>query len=200
MRPYDVMVTGMGGQGVVTCGRILATAAASSGWRIGGSEKRGGAQRGGAAEVLVRCIPSQGLPTQAFSAQMPPGGLDLLIGLEPIEALRRASLVSEKSLVLLDTTPVDPVLRRHTALQLPTLLEIRTILEATGARVVPLDLVKLARERWNKPVLANLMALGYLCASGSFWLQEAEVLEAARTVLGDKPTALAAFETGKALY
>lgn len=200
MRPYDIMVTGMGGQGVVTCGRILAAAAASAGWRIGGSEKRGGAQRGGAAEILVRCLPSQGLPTQAFSAQMPPGGLDLLIGLEPIETLRRANLVSERSLVLLDTTPVDPILRRHTTLRLPTLTEIIATLEATGARVVPLDLVKLARERWNKPVLANLVALGYLCASGSLWLQEAEVLEAARTVLGDQITVLTSFEAGKTLY
>lgn len=197
--PYNLMVTGMGGQGIVTCGHVLATAAASAGWRVGGSEKRGGAQRGGAAEVLVRCLPAGGLEAHAFSSWVPAGELDVLIGLEPIEALRRAPYVSKRTLVVLDTTPVDPVLRRHSGLELPEFWELQEGLESTGARVVPLDLVKTAKERWRKPALANLLALGWLVATGGLPFEEEQVRTAIRTVLGEKETNDLAFEAGMAL-
>jgi indolepyruvate ferredoxin oxidoreductase beta subunit len=197
--PHNLMVTGMGGQGVVTCGHVLAAAAAAAGWRVGGSEKRGGAQRGGAAEVVVRCLPAQGLAPHAYGAGVPAGELDVLIGLEPIEALRRAPFASKRTLVVLDTTPVDPVLRRHGDLALPTLFEIRAGLEATGARVVALDLVETAKARWGKPALANLLALGWLAANDGLPFEEILVRDAIRAVLGDRATNDPVFTAGGAL-
>ena len=58
---FNVVVTGMGGQGCVSLGKAIAMAAAAAGWQVAGSEKRGGAQRGGAAEVMLRLTHASGI-------------------------------------------------------------------------------------------------------------------------------------------
>lgn len=197
--PFNVVITGMGGQGVLTLGRTLASAAAAAGWRVTGSEKRGGAQRGGAAEVILRLSPPGGPPEAALAAGVPPGELDLLVGLEPLEAWRRVALTSARTLVLLDTTPVEPALARHTGYRTPPFDAIRAGVAGAGARVVALDLMADARTRWGQAVLGNLVALGWLAASGALPFGGAGLRAAAETALGAKGMNEDAWAHGEAL-
>ena len=197
--PFNVVITGMGGQGVLTLGRALASAAAAAGWRVTGSEKRGGAQRGGAAEVVLRLIPPDGPPESALSAAVPPGELDLLVGLEPVEAWRRVPLTSGRTLVLLDTTPIEPALARHTGYRTPPFAEVATGVAGAGARVVAIDLMAAARGRWGHGVLGNLVALGWLAASGALPFGGAGLKAAATAALGAKGMHEGAWAHGVAL-
>lgn len=195
----NVLVTGMGGQGCVTFGRVLATAAARAGWRVAGSEKRGGAQRGGAAEVMLRLIPPDGPSEQELAAVIPPGQLDLLVGLEPLEAWRRVALTSARTLAVVDTTPVEPALSRGFGYEVPTLGTILTGVASGGARVVPLPLAATARERWGKEAMANVLALAWLAEHGHLPFDAAHAREAAAEVLGRRPDTQAAWAAGGAL-
>ncbi len=197
--PFNVVITGMGGQGVLTLGRTVATAAAAAGWRVTGSEKRGGAQRGGAAEVVLRLIPPGGPAESALSPAVPPGELDLLVGLEPIEAWRRVALTSARTLVLLDTTPVEPALARHSGYRTPPFEEVRAGVASAGARVVALDLMADAKARWGQAVLGNLVALGWLAAAGALPFGGAGLRTAAAAALGAKGMHEAAWAHGEAL-
>ena len=196
---FDLAITGMGGQGCVACGKVLSTAAASAGWRVAGSELRGGAQRGGAAEVQLRFLPQGGPGPEAVAAQVPPGGLDLLVGLEPLEAWRRVGLTSAKTLVVVDTTPVEPALARGYNYTVPPFDTILAGVAGTGARVVALDLAATAKARWHKEAMANIVALGWLAEHGALPFAPETVRAAARGVLGDRPDLAEAWEAGAAL-
>ena len=197
--PFNVLVTGMGGQGCVTFGRVLASAAARAGWRVAGSEKRGGAQRGGAAEVMLRLIPPQGLGEGAYAGVIPPGQLDLLVGLEPLEAWRRVSLTSARTLAVVDITPVMPALGRGYGYVLPPRSEILAGIAAAGARVVALDLSATAKAGWGKEAMANVLALAWLAENGALPFAVEPIRAAANEILGERPEVLTAWSTGAAL-
>jgi indolepyruvate ferredoxin oxidoreductase beta subunit len=184
---FNVLVTGMGGQGCVTFGRVLATAASQAGWRVAGSEKRGGAQRGGAAEVMLRLLPPDGLPDAAYAAVIPPGQLDLLVALEPLEAWRRVGLTSARTLALVDATPIEPALSRGLGFKVPPLGEILQGVAAGGARVTVLEMAQTAKARWGKEAIANLLALAWLAEGGHLPFAGSYVRSAVTAVLGDRP-------------
>ncbi len=79
----DVILSGVGGQGVLSIAAIIARAAVSSGLTVRQSDVHGMAQRGGA--VLAHLRLSDG---NIASDLVPRGGADLVLSMEPLESLR----------------------------------------------------------------------------------------------------------------
>ncbi|SDB93246.1 indolepyruvate ferredoxin oxidoreductase beta subunit [Raineyella antarctica] len=79
---WNVLLVGVGGQGVVLASDILAAAALEAGWDVKKSEIHGMSQRGGSVFSHVRFGPIVHSPT------IPRGEVDVLASLERIEALR----------------------------------------------------------------------------------------------------------------
>lgn len=86
---FDAVVTGVGGQGVLTLTRILAEAALREGWTVKQGEIHGMSQREGAVRATLRIARGP-----LFGDQVPRGGAALLVGLEPVEALRNLPFLS----------------------------------------------------------------------------------------------------------
>jgi indolepyruvate ferredoxin oxidoreductase beta subunit len=82
----DVILAGVGGQGVLSIAAIIARAAVSEGLAVRQSEVHGMAQRGGA--VLAHLRMSNGA---IASDLVPRGGADVIISMEPLESLRYAA-------------------------------------------------------------------------------------------------------------
>ncbi|GAB1481397.1 indolepyruvate oxidoreductase subunit beta [Treponema sp.] len=82
----DVILAGVGGQGVLSIAAIITRSAVSAGLQVRQSEVHGMAQRGGA--VLAHLRLSDG---HIASDLVSRGGADLIISLEPVESLRYAS-------------------------------------------------------------------------------------------------------------
>lgn len=82
----DVILCGVGGQGVLSVAAVIAKAAVSAGLRVRQSEVHGMAQRGGA--VLAHLRISDG---PIASDLVPRGGADLILSMEPVEGLRYAA-------------------------------------------------------------------------------------------------------------
>ena len=81
----DVVLAGVGGQGVLTVAALLAEAARREGLVVKQGEVHGMAQRGGAVQATLR------LADGPIAADLVPrGSADLLLALEPVEALRHA--------------------------------------------------------------------------------------------------------------
>lgn len=91
----DVILAGVGGQGVLSIAVIIAKAAVSRGLRVRQSEVHGMAQRGGAVLAHLRIADGP-----IASDLVPRGGADLIISMEPVESLRYVSwLAPEGALV-----------------------------------------------------------------------------------------------------
>lgn len=102
----SVSIAGIGGQGSVLAARILAQAAQSKGWQVRTAETIGMAQRGGNVISHVR----MGNEGEAVYSPLPAqNSIDVLIALEPGEALRALPYVKPGGLLVLAQTPRPPI-------------------------------------------------------------------------------------------
>jgi len=80
---FDVILAGVGGQGVLSVAAIIAQAAVNEGFMVRQSEVHGMAQRGGAVLAHLRIS-----DTAIAGDLVPKGGADIIISMEPLESLR----------------------------------------------------------------------------------------------------------------
>ena len=87
----DIVIAGVGGQGVLSVAAIIAQAAVKEGLEVRQSEVHGMAQRGGAVLAHLRIA-----DRTIASDLVPRGGADLILSMEPLESLRYAAWLSPK--------------------------------------------------------------------------------------------------------
>jgi indolepyruvate ferredoxin oxidoreductase beta subunit len=143
----DVVLAGVGGQGVLTVAALLAEAAQRDGLDVRQGEVHGMAQRGGAVIATVRMAddPLRGTLVGRGSA-------DVVIGMEPVEALRHLEYLAPSGRLL---TAADPVRN------VPDYPDVADVLEAIrqipGAVVV--DAAGLAASAGSRRA-ANVVMVG----------------------------------------
>jgi indolepyruvate ferredoxin oxidoreductase beta subunit len=98
----NILVVGVGGQGVMTATEILAEAAIALGHDAKKTEVAGMAQRGGVVSSHLRFGP------KVLSPQIMPGQADLLVGFESAEAMRWCHYLRPGGLVLMNSSKLVP--------------------------------------------------------------------------------------------
>lgn len=96
----DIILAGVGGQGIVSIAAIIGTAALDSGLFLKQSEVHGMSQRGG--DVLSNLRISD---TEIASDLIPFGKADMIISIEPLEALRHLHRLKMDGWLISNTTP-----------------------------------------------------------------------------------------------
>ncbi len=102
MNEINIIISGTGGQGVVLVSELLGNAAVNGGVAVKGSEVLGMAQRGGSVFSNLR------LGGDVIAPMTPEGKVDVLVAVEPSEALRNIHFLAKNSVVVLNTTTVMP--------------------------------------------------------------------------------------------
>jgi indolepyruvate ferredoxin oxidoreductase beta subunit len=97
----DIILAGVGGQGVLSVAAIIAQAALTEGLSVRQSEVHGMAQRGGAVLAHLRLS-----DTFIVSDLTPRGGADLIISMEVLEGLRYAAWLSPGGALVTAAEPV----------------------------------------------------------------------------------------------
>ena len=91
----DIILAGVGGQGILTIATIIGDAAAVAGVNLKQAEVHGMSQRGGDVQSNLR------LSTEAiYSDLIKQGAADMIISMEPMEALRYLPYLSEEGVVV----------------------------------------------------------------------------------------------------
>lgn len=97
----NIILTGVGGQGVITAANILGKAALKAGLNVFVSEVHGMAQRGGSVNCTVRI-------GDVYGPLVANGTADAIVSTEPIEALRYINYSNKKTKIITDINPVIP--------------------------------------------------------------------------------------------
>jgi indolepyruvate ferredoxin oxidoreductase, beta subunit len=101
---YDVILAGVGGQGVLSIASIIAQAAMNEGFEVRQSEVHGMAQRGGAVLSSLR------ISKKKISGDLvPKGGADLIISMEPLESLRYVSYLKPDGILVTAAEPFNNI-------------------------------------------------------------------------------------------
>jgi indolepyruvate ferredoxin oxidoreductase beta subunit len=98
---YDILLCGVGGQGVLSIAAIIAQAAVKEGLEVKQSEVHGMAQRGGAVQAHLRIS-----ATPIYSDLIPKGAASLILSMEPLESLRYLPYLSKEGVLLTAREPV----------------------------------------------------------------------------------------------
>ena len=186
----DIVIVGVGGQGVVLISDVLGRAAVKAGLPVRGAETHGMAQRGGSVinHTRIGC---------RFSPMVPSGGADVLLALEPAEALRFGHYISKDGVALINTEPVLPVSVTMGKSVYPALEDLVAPLKGVCKDVKTLDATVLAREAGTAQAM-NVVMLGAL--SKYTPIKEELLLEALCEVVPKKYLDVnkRAFQIGKA--
>lgn len=97
----DIVLAGVGGQGILTLATAVDRAALRTGLNMKQSEVHGMAQRGGAVTAHLRIS-----DRRIWSDLIPRGGADVLLSLEPLEALRQLGAVTPGGVIVSNTNPI----------------------------------------------------------------------------------------------
>jgi indolepyruvate ferredoxin oxidoreductase beta subunit len=102
---YDILIAGVGGQGVVLASRILALAAVKAGFHVSTAETIGMSQREGSVSSHIR------IGDRTLGALIPIGQADLLLGFEPAETVRNLPFLRKGGNILVNTHAIPPASR-----------------------------------------------------------------------------------------
>ncbi|MDD5187625.1 MAG: indolepyruvate oxidoreductase subunit beta [Methanoregula sp.] len=188
-RSFDILIVGIGGQGTILASNILGKACLLEGRHVKGAETHGMAQRGGSVESHIR-IDGQ------FGPLIVPGGADLLISFDLLEALRYSHYLKRGGKMVVNRHLVLPTSVFTQKIAVPTEEEI--IAKLSVHDLCLLDADTIAAEAGS--VLAqNVVMLG--AASGSMPLSPDSLVAAVRSLVPPKTIEVntKAFEMGKAL-
>jgi len=174
---FNLIITGVGGQGGLTLSRIVGNAAMHEGYNVRIGETLGMSQRYGSVLSYLR------FGEEVYSPLIEEGEANLMLALEPAEALRNARFLGKDSHAVVNAYPI------HTATTLvgkekyPGLDEI----EAALGRICPVYMMDFQREadRINPRTLGVLM-LGYAYGKGLVPLKKDSLLEGIRLTLREK--------------
>lgn len=157
----DIILAGVGGQGILSIANVIGLAALKDNLYLKQAEVHGMSQRGGDVQSNLR-ISDQPI----FSDLIPFGGSDIIVSLEPMEALRYLPYLSKEGWVV---TNINPFVNIQ---NYPDMKEVLIELEKIE-NLVALDMDKIAKDL-GSPRSSNMVLLG---ASSPFIKIKAELLE-----------------------
>lgn len=143
----DIILSGVGGQGILSIATVIGEAATKSGINLKQAEVHGMSQRGGDVESDLR------LSTEViYSDLIPRGEADLIISMEPMEALRYKSALKKDGVIVTSSAPFVNIPNY------PDKEAVKAELEAMKSTYL-LDIEAIARDN-SIPRSANMILLG----------------------------------------
>lgn len=176
--PVNVIITGVGGQGNVLASHILASAGIKEELYVTVGETYGASQRGGPVMSHVRFSSK----TQC-GPLIPEGQADIVVGLEPVEALRVITEFGNPGTkVIVSPRPIYPIWVLSGQAKYPPVEEV---LQRIGELVESVKVVK-SSEDGEAALPANVLMVGALAGSGMVPIGLASFEEAMREILAPK--------------
>lgn len=189
-KEFNIIITGVGGQGLITILRILAEAGLLQGFDVKASELHGLSQREGSVSTHIRFGPSartstelsqmpSGQGSKVFSPLIMKGKADLILALEVCEALR-VSDFANKNTVFLANKKFIPYSDG------PQEKQVLRQLETIPGKKCFIDASKICQKKLKTEVVVGVYLLGYAASDGLLPLEEKSLLVAIKKLIPQK--------------
>ena len=153
MKNIDLLVTGVGGQGVVLASDIIGQTAIMAGYDVKKTDTLGMAQRGGAVVSHVR------LAEKVYSPLIKEGGVDLILGFEKLESARWSHYLKPDGVAIINEYEQQPQSVTVGLEKYPTREEITARFESRRAKIFFVEGSAQAKTLGNVRTL-NIFMLG----------------------------------------
>jgi indolepyruvate ferredoxin oxidoreductase beta subunit len=165
--PVNVIIAGTGGQGNILISKLLGDALLEEGYWVTIGETYGASQRGGSVASHVR------ISREAQCSPITPqGAADIVLSLEPVEALRILALYgSPGTYVVTNVRPVYPMAVAIGEAEYPRLAAIKQAINELSRKALYIDASQIAIDL-GVPLLTNMAMMGALVGSGFIRLEK----------------------------
>lgn len=187
---FDILLTGVGGEGVLTSQVIIARAANLERHFVRGVQLHGLAQRGGSIPTMVRFAggfeEAEGLERsrkgdkdKISSPAIMQADADLVLAFEPLEAVRATYYArQEKTAFVLDDTPYVPTYSHLLNIPYPTIDEIKEKIVPFAKEIHIVSARKTAKQEFGDDIFGNTLLLGAAHKLGLIPLKKESLIEA----------------------
>jgi len=167
----DIILAGVGGQGILSIAATIGTAAVNLGLQIKQAETHGMSQRGGDVQSHFRLSDSM-----IASDLIPLGKADIILSVEPMESLRYLPYLSQEGWLITNTKPL---------INIPNYPEEEAVMAEVKKikNHIAIDAEQMAKDLGN-PKAANIVMLG--AASEFIGIAFEELEKALQTIFGRK--------------
>ena len=152
---FNIFIAGVGGQGVIFASNIIANAAIKAGLKARIGQTFTAAQRGGSVSAHVR------IGEKVHAPLMGRGDADVLLGFEPIEAVRYEEYLKKNGIVVINTHSILPRSSLLGQQPYPRLNEIEEYLRKRTNQIIKVNATEIAHSI-GLPIAMNLVMLGVL--------------------------------------
>ncbi len=187
----NIVMSGVGGQGVLVASDILTMAALNAGLDTKKSEVHGMAQRGGSVVSQIR------IGEKIYSPLIAKGSADILIAFEKLEAVRYLEMLKPGGVVVVNDQQITPLTVYFANIPYPE--DVEAICRRRADQFFAVEGIQLAEELGNTRVL-NTVMLGALSAfldiKKTDWIKAIEQRVPPKTI----PLNIKAFEEGAKIF
>ncbi len=185
---YDILIAGVGGQGVVLASRMLALAAMKAGFRVSTAETIGMSQREGSVSSHIR------IGDEISGSLIPAGQADLLIGLEPAETVRNLPFLKKGGKIIVNSYSIPPASKPPGSPEYDP-VALLSFLKSHAPDLLCLNFTQLAEEAGTFRA-ANVAMLGAAAGTGILPFSNEIIQSVLETEIPEKHRAVnrAAFE------
>lgn len=190
METLDIIVAGVGGQGNLVCGKVLAEAAVSQGKKPIIGDTFGASRRGGSVLTHLRISDAD------LGPLIPRGSVDIILGMEPVESLRQAiEYASKDAKMVFSVAPVQSAATRSGAIKYPNIDRLIEACRDLVGGVFTVDPTQVLQRIGTYRVL-NVFMLGYLAGLDLTPFSNEEIKQGIQKVVGHSEANLDAFSAG----
>ena len=178
-QPYNILVTGIGGTGVITVGALVGMAAHLEGKGVSVLDMTGMSQKNGAVTSHVR-IARQ--PSEIHAQRIDTGEADLILGCDMLSAGSQDAISKMnpgRTTAVINTNQQPPgQFARNPDWRFPESDVLSLIGEAVGNRIELVDSTRIATALMGDSIAANLFTLGFAFQKGRVPLSNAAIMRA----------------------
>ena len=191
---FDLVIAGVGGQGNILASQAVAKSAMDAGYNVVNTETKGAAQRGGSVLSHVRIADGE-----IFSPLVPQEQAEVLLGFEPLEAMRYINMLGKHGKFIINTAPVPTILSNLKVDEYPSRDQMISAIKAKCVEGYFINATQAAKELGNV-LLTNVVVLGAFTVISDVLPAEA-VLEKLLSMVDEKfhDDDARAFECGRNL-
>lgn len=182
MKDYNIILAGVGGQGILTLAGAIARAAMLEGYDVKASELHGLAMRFGSIQVHLR------IGKKLYSPLVSEGKADLIIAQEPVEAARQAKYANKETVLIFDTKTQVPIIAYIEETKYPSIAEIKKMLSPISKKIIAVDASEAVLKETGSTIMANIYLLGRLAAEKILPIKKDSYIKVLKEVV--KPAAL----------
>lgn len=169
MKDVNVLMVGVGGQGVILASDAMAEIGMNAGYDVKKTDSIGMAQRGGSVVSNVRW------GEKIYSPIIKKGEVDFLVSFEQVEAARWAAHLTPGGVAIVADVKVMPISAMSGAFPYPEWEEIKSTLTPSSDQVYLIPAVRIGQEVGN-PKALNIVMMGavstFLDVDDQVWLED----------------------------